>query len=69
MTRLFPHFILFAIVLNFAGLSAATPQEDAAATIVIYNANDPESKGLADFYCSARSIDPAHEIALYATNA
>ncbi len=69
MTRLFPHFILFAIVLNFAGLSAATPQEDAAATIVIYNANDPDSKGLADFYCSARSIDPAHEIALYATNA
>ena len=50
-------------------LTAATPAEDAAATVVIYNATDPASKGLADFYCSARSIDPSHEIALVTTNA
>jgi len=68
MTRIFLHLILFAIVLNGVCLAAATPQEDAAATVVIYNANDPDSKGLADFYCSARSIDPAHEIALSTTN-
>ena len=30
-------------------LTAATPAEDAAATVVIYNATDPASKGLADF--------------------
>ncbi len=61
---------LFAILL-IAGLSlflgrdlVATPAEDAAATIVIYNLNDPDSKGLADFYCSARSIDPAQEIGI-----
>jgi len=57
----------FALLLLFTGaLSAATPAEDAAATVVIYNVNDPESKGLADFYCQARGIDPAREIALAA---
>lgn len=50
-------------------LTAATPAEDAAATVVIYNATEPDSKNLADFYCSARSIDPSHEIALVTTNA
>ena len=62
-------FFVLAALLNAAHLSAATPQEDAAATVVIYNANDPNSKGLADFYCSARAIDPSHEIALSTTNA
>lgn len=61
-------FFVLAALLNAAHLSAATPQEDAAATVVIYNANDPNSKGLADFYCSARAIDPSHEIALSTTN-
>ncbi len=37
---------------------------DAAATVVIYNTNDPEAKGLADFYCEARHIDPSQEIPL-----
>jgi len=62
-------FLQFTAFLNGSQLSASTPQEDAAATVVIYNANDPDSKGLADFYCSARAIDPAHEIALSITNA
>jgi uncharacterized protein (TIGR03790 family) len=65
----FPCFLVFGALLNGAQLSAANPQEDAAATVVIYNAKDPDSKGLADFYCSARAIDPAHEIALSTTNA
>jgi uncharacterized protein (TIGR03790 family) len=47
-------------------LQAATPAEDAAATVVIYNMNDRESKGLADFYCAARGINPAQEIPLAA---
>jgi uncharacterized protein (TIGR03790 family) len=55
--------------LGFHGLFAGSPGEDASATVVIYNATDPESKELADFYCSARSIDPTHQIALSTTNA
>jgi uncharacterized protein (TIGR03790 family) len=47
-------------------LQASTLLDNAAATIVIYNMNDPESKGLADFYCAARGIDPAKEIPLAA---
>ena len=66
---LLPGFLLVAVFLNCGQLSAATPQEDAAATVVIYNTNDPNSKGLADFYCSAREIDPSHEIPLSTTNA
>ena len=62
-------FLQFTAFLNGSRLLAATPQEDAAATVVIYNANDPESKALADFYCTARAIDSAHEIALSTTNA
>ena len=34
--------------------------------VVVYNEGDPVGKDLADFYCSARHIDPAHEIALSA---
>lgn len=59
---------LFLAILSVAGifLRAATPAEDAAATLVVYNVNDPEAKGLADFYCASRGIDPSREIPLYA---
>jgi hypothetical protein len=40
--------------------------KDAAATVVVFNTNDPEAKGLADFYCEARHIDPTHQIGLAA---
>ncbi len=43
---------------------AGTPQEDAASTIVIYNQNDLDAKSLADYYCTARSIDPLRVIGL-----
>ncbi len=58
---------LLAILLA-AGMSirAATPGEDAAATVVIYNANDRESKELADFYCASRGIDSSNQIAVRA---
>ncbi len=49
-----------------ATVTGATPQEDAASTIVVYNLNIPDSKELADFYCTARTIDPAQEIGLIA---
>ena len=53
-----------------AGPDAASSENasarDAAATAVVYNEGDPVGKDLADFYCSARHIDPAHEIALSA---
>jgi uncharacterized protein (TIGR03790 family) len=63
MSRLF----LFLIAGISLGRSfASTPADDAAATIVIYNINASDSKELADFYCSARSIDPAHEIGVIA---
>ena len=45
---------------------AASPEENAASTVVIYNLNVPEAKNLADFYCSARSIDEAQEIGVIA---
>ena len=44
----------------------ATPSQDAAATVVVYNSNDSDSKNLADFYCAARGINPAMEIPLAA---
>jgi len=52
------------LILLLTRVLSATPAEDARATVVIYNMNDPESKGLADFYCEARGIDPSREIAL-----
>jgi len=45
-------------------LIAKSIARDAAATVVIYNSNDPEAKGLADFYCEARHVDPSQEIPL-----
>ena len=58
-------YVLFPLlILLLTRVLAATPAEDARATVVIYNMNDPESKGLADFYCEARGIDPSREIAL-----
>jgi uncharacterized protein (TIGR03790 family) len=44
----------------------ASPADDAAATAVVYNGNDPEAKALADFYCSSRGIDPGRQIMLMA---
>ena len=58
--------ILFFLLLEAAFLHGSTPAEDAAATVVIYNSKDPDAKGLADFYCSARGIDPSREITLRA---
>lgn len=62
MKALLPAILLFAGV----GLHASSPAEDAAATVVIYNVNDPEAKGLADFYCRARGIPPGQQIPLSA---
>jgi len=45
---------------------ATSQQENAASTVVIYNLNVPESKELADFYCSSRAIDEAQEIGVIA---
>jgi uncharacterized protein (TIGR03790 family) len=42
--------------------AALVPQEDLAAhLLVVYNANDPDSKGLADYYASRRGI-PAERV-------
>jgi uncharacterized protein (TIGR03790 family) len=59
-------FLLMGCLFAIGNLHAASPAENAAATVVIYNLNDPESKGLADFYCSARAINPSQEIPLAA---
>ena len=45
---------------------AVSPQENASSTVVIYNLNVPESRELADFYCSSRSIDYSQEIGVIA---
>ena len=67
------HLMAALLHLAWGGGSAlfATPSEeaaskDAAATVVVYNTNDPEARGLADFYCEARHIDPTHQIGLAA---
>ncbi|MEI6344009.1 MAG: TIGR03790 family protein [Verrucomicrobiota bacterium] len=63
------HFFtaVLASLLLFSGLlRASSPAEDAAATVVAYNVKDPDAKGLADFYCASRAIDPSREIALSA---
>jgi uncharacterized protein (TIGR03790 family) len=64
MTTFFHALLL--LIYALCSLGAATPAEDAAATVVIYNANDSEAKPLADFYCSSRGIDPTHQIAVRA---
>lgn len=55
-------FLMAGIGLRGAGSPSLS--KDAAATVVIYNVNDPDAKGLADFYCDARGIDPSHQIPL-----
>lgn len=62
MKGVLPALLLIAVV----SLHAGAPREDAAATVVIYNVNDPESKGLADFYCEARGISPQRQIPINA---
>ena len=62
MRILFLAFITMAVM----SLPASSPRQDAEATVVVYNAKDPESKALADFYCTSRGIDPSMEIPLSA---
>ena len=61
---------LLTAILLLAGvaLNASAPAEGAAATVVIYNANDPEAKGLADFYCDERGISQDKQISLNLPN-
>jgi uncharacterized protein (TIGR03790 family) len=64
MMRLrFPALLVCLLPLWGPGLCAATPEETRA-TIVVYNAAVQESKELADFYCSARGIDPSRTVPL-----
>ena len=55
--------ILLIGALACVALHAATPEE-CASTVVVYNVNSPDGKGLADFYCKARGIDPSRQIPL-----
>ena len=55
--------ILLAIFAGGGVLRASTPEESAS-TVVVYNVNSPDGKGLADFYCQARGIDPSRQIPL-----
>lgn len=50
------------LLLSGVALHGGTREEDAAATVVIYNRNDPEARGLADFYCEARGIPRARQL-------
>jgi uncharacterized protein (TIGR03790 family) len=54
--------ILGLAVFPVSAIGAPNIPAETAGTVVIYNRNDPSAKNLADFYCSARGIDPAHEI-------
>lgn len=54
---------LIVASLCVAGSRAATPGECASA-VVVYNVHSPDGKGLADFYCQARGIDPSRQIPL-----
>lgn len=56
--------LLAALSLFVASSAKAATKEECAATVVVYNAADPSSKELADFYCSERGIDPSHQIPL-----
>jgi uncharacterized protein (TIGR03790 family) len=64
--RISLHFLAILSPLLAMRMSAAPSGTDSDATVVIYNTKAPEAKGLADFYCSARGIDPSHEIPLVA---
>ncbi len=45
-------------------LQAATPTRTAAATVVLFNANDPDSKDIAGYYASRRNIPSAQVVGL-----
>jgi uncharacterized protein (TIGR03790 family) len=62
----FSLFLFLGVIATLGRIVASTPAEDAASTVVIYNQNIPESKELADFYCSARRINPIQEIGVKA---
>ena len=58
--------ILGLAVFPVSAIGAPNIPAETAGTVVIYNRNDPSAKNLADFYCSARGIDPSHEIPIAA---
>ena len=62
MTRAIP-FIVLGFIFS-TRLAAFSPEEYAASTVVIYSLFDSDSKKLADFYCSERSINTGQEIGL-----
>lgn len=64
MKALLPAFLLLAGMALHAGSSG----EDAASTVVIYNVNDPEARGLADFYCDVRGISREKQLPISAPN-
>lgn len=67
LPRVSIRLLLFLLALaGVTGAFATSSSEDAARTVVVYNGNDPDAKGLADFYCAARGIDPSRQIALTA---
>ena len=59
---------ILSVLLLIAGMTlhASSAMEGASATFVIYNVNDPEAKGLADFYCEARGISRQRQIPINA---
>ena len=62
--RIFLQAAFTSFIFSHGLVGASNPADDAAASVVVYNINDPEAKELADFYCMARAIDPSHEIPL-----
>ena len=45
-------------------LAARAGSRDSSATVVLYNANDPDSKNLAQYYAGRRNIPPAQVVGL-----
>ena len=58
-------FVL-ASMLSVPSFALSEVADGPSSTVVIYNANDLDSKDIADFYCQARGVNPSHEIALAA---
>ena len=61
---LFAALIALSLGATSAGRAAATPEDLARATIVIYNRSAPDSPGLARFYAAQRHIPNDHVIGL-----
>jgi len=60
----FPLAVAIFLLVSGATLRADDPSPEAAATIVLYNANQPESLALAKYYAARRSIPAAQLIGL-----